>query len=140
VSRPSGPVRSRAVPTAASSWRTWLVWMAFLTPSWKAAWLRLGWPERVRSLRMRMRCSAPGRVNAFQTSVENAPGPPRAARGVPHAYPPGLAEGAAELEDLAVQPSSHETYRLRRGAAGISAAINIKPLCTHPALRWSRRR
>ena len=28
-----------------------------------------------------MRCSAPGRVKAFQTSVGNAPGPPRAARG-----------------------------------------------------------
>ena len=48
-------------------------------PSWRAAWLRLGWPGRARSLRMR--CSAPGWVKTFQTSGENAPGPPRAARG-----------------------------------------------------------
>jgi hypothetical protein len=74
-----GPVRSRAAPTVVSRWRTWLVRMACLVPSWRAACGRLGWPGRVRSLRMR--CSAPGRVKTFQTSVVNAPGPPRAARG-----------------------------------------------------------
>ena len=48
-------------------------------PSWRAARWRLDCPGIARSLRMR--CSAPGWVKAFQTSAVNAPGPPRAARG-----------------------------------------------------------
>ena len=67
------------MPTTASSWRTWRARRACLMPSWRPARWRLDCPGIARSLRMR--CSAPGWLNAFQTSGVNALGPPRAARG-----------------------------------------------------------
>jgi hypothetical protein len=48
-------------------------------PGWRAVRWRLGCPGIARSLRMR--CSAPGWVKAFQASGVNAPGPPGAASG-----------------------------------------------------------
>ncbi|MGH3183857.1 MAG: hypothetical protein ACRDOE_18420 [Streptosporangiaceae bacterium] len=64
---------------AVSSWRIWLAGVACLMPGCRAAWWRPGCPGSSGSLRMR--CSAFGRVKAFQTAGGNAPGAPALARG-----------------------------------------------------------
>jgi hypothetical protein len=99
-----------------SSWRIWLARVACLMPSWRAALWRLACPGRARSLLIR--CSAFGRVKAFQTAGGNVP---RLARGWARPLTPcrtGIpaVRAAAARVSAGIPVSAAMSLRLRRCA------------------------